>query len=486
MSTPAISPVRSETSPQGGLESVDASVPAPRPHRPWFRQLRELSRSLVARFLILSLLSMTAVSLVSASLLSRFLTDRMLALDVQLTTEFVNHIFGVEGADRSFSQASPQSQTRELARFFEHMGRMPDILRSNIYQLDGTVLWSTDHSIVGRRFADNDELAEAAVGKPLFALGVTGAADKDEHIDLGAPGRAFVENYIPMYRGGRIGDEVVGVAEVYRTPAALLAAVQDGRRWVFIVAGIGTFLMIATQCWLVGRADRVIRRQAAAIATNERLATAGEMAAAVAHGLRNPLASIRSSAELALRLRSVERVQTLLGDIIAQSDRLEHWVRQYLGAVEPDAAERASDLEPVLTAVRTNFATEVERLNVAWRESSEPGLPKVRIAPALLEQVLNGLVANAVQAMPEGGEIELSARRVDPRTVEIAVADKGVGMTAEQLRRAFVPFATTKSTGLGLGLPLARRILERHGGSLELTSAPGKGTVAALRLPAVG
>lgn len=449
--------------------------------RPGARMWR-LGRSLMARFLLLSLLSVSLVSLVSSYVLSRFLTERMLAFDVQLTGEFINNIFGVEASDHTFDKADTEIRHGELAAFFDHMRRMPEVLRTNIYTRDGTVLWSTDANLVGRRFTDNDELEEAVAGNALFALGVTGEHEKDEHVDLGGPGRPFVENYIPIYRHGRVGGEVLGVVEIYRTPQPLLTAIADGQRLVFITAGIGALLIIAVQCWLVGHADGVIRRQAAAIASNERLATAGEMAAAVAHGLRNPLASIRSSAELGLRQGSLERVAPLLDDIILQSDRLEHWIWQYLHVAEPEAAQ-PTPLLPVLEGVHANFATELQRRGIGWRLSADAQLPPVRFGPAILEQVLNGLVANAIQAMPEGGEILVAVHAERQGPVTLALQDTGCGMTPEQLERAFMPFVTTKATGLGLGLPLARRILERNGATIELRSRPGQGTVALLRLP---
>jgi signal transduction histidine kinase len=111
-------------------------------------------------------------------------------------------------------------------------------------------------------------------------------------------------------------------------------------------------------------------------------------------------------------------------------------------------------------------------------------LPIVHLGAPLLEQVLNGLVANAIQSMAGGGAIEVTASMLARDGVELRIADRGHGMTAEQLAAAFLPFHTTKPTGLGLGLPLARRILERHGASIDLTSVPGRGTAVVLHLPA--
>ena len=150
------------------------------------------------------------------------------------------------------------------------------------------MLWSTDKGIVGRRFRDNVELNAAAAGTPRFALGVVGRDEKTEHADLPELGRPFVENYIPMFRGGQIGSEVLGVMEVYRSPQALFDTIRAGRWLIFGSAIVGAVLIVGALWWLVRRAERMLHRQEAEIAAAERLATAGEMASAVAHGLRNP------------------------------------------------------------------------------------------------------------------------------------------------------------------------------------------------------
>jgi signal transduction histidine kinase len=137
----------------------------------------------------------------------------------------------------------------------------------------------------------------------------------------------------------------------------------------------------------------------------------------------------------------------------------------------------------VLATVRTNSATELARYGIAWSETVCPGLLAVRVAPGVLEQVLNGIVTNAIQAMPDGGTIAVTARVAGDGLVELRLADTGCGMTEEELERAFVPFATSRPTGLGLGLALARRILMRHGARFSLESDHGRGTVAVLQLP---
>ena len=362
---------------------------------------------------------------------------------------------------------------------------MPYTLRANIYLLDGTVFWSTDRSIVGLRFDDNHELAGAVGGRPQAEIGTISRSDKDEHVNLGPPGTRFVENYLPMFRDGNPTQPVVAVAEVYRTPEELFATLQEGQLLIGAGAALGTLVIVGVLLWLVAHADRVIRRQESEIAAVERLATAGEMAAAVAHGLRNPLSAIRSSAELALRLRTPERILQLLDDIVLQSDRLDHWVRQYLRATEADDDGTCAELRPMLVAIHGSFAAQLERQAIVYEDRIEPDLPAIAMSPALVEQLVNGIVANAVEAMPAGGHLTLTAAPSGDAMVRIEIADTGRGMSAAQLDQAFEPFVTSKQSGLGLGLALARRIVTRHGGEIALASGEGRGTVVSVLVPSV-
>jgi signal transduction histidine kinase len=118
---------------------------------------------------------------------------------------------------------------------------------------------------------------------------------------------------------------------------------------------------------------------------------------------------------------------------------------------------------------------------------SEPGLPKVTADPELLKTCFLNLMLNAVDAMPEGGTLSVSVQSAEGddgrHEVEVTVADTGSGMTAEAIDAAFEPYFSTKDAGLGLGLALTRKIVGDHGGSIWLESAPGRGTVARMRLP---
>jgi signal transduction histidine kinase len=237
---------------------------------------------------------------------------------------------------------------------------------------------------------------------------------------------------------------------------------------------------------IVARGAAVMSRQQRALVAAEKLATAGEMASAVAHGLRNPLASIRSTAELGLETGAKGETGALLAEIVAQADRLEGWIRQFLtsarsGSDAPAAAEVGVAVEECASAFGPSLAR--RRLELAL--DVERGLPTVRCHPVILRQVLNSVLANAVEASPPGGRVAVGARRRRwRRGVVVEIRDTGPGMSRAGVAAALSPFATTKPAGLGLGLPLAREALERHGGGLAVESRPGTGTAVRLLLPA--
>lgn len=111
-------------------------------------------------------------------------------------------------------------------------------------------------------------------------------------------------------------------------------------------------------------------------------------------------------------------------------------------------------------------------------------VPRVRCHPVILQQALNSVLANAAEAMADGGRLRVEVWAEDGHAY-VAIVDSGPGMTAAEIEAALSPFATTKPAGLGLGLPLARETLERQGGQLLITSRPGHGTTVTLVLPAV-
>ena len=210
----------------------------------------------------------------------------------------------------------------------------------------------------------------------------------------------------------------------------------------------------------------------------EALVVIGEMALSVAHSIRNPLANIRSSAELILDEINTDS-KSHVQNIIDQADRLSYWVRDLLVFSRlPEAGSENVDMVAVLRESVENFAGRFSQAGIAvdWIDA-EVGLPPVMGNRSLLLQAFNSIIANAVEVMPHGGKLTLQHQLEQPQgRVKLSIADTGHGMSETQLELAFKPFHTTKPRGLGIGLTLVKRTLERYQGSVQITSRENAGT----------
>ena len=413
-----------------------------------------------------------------ALLMQGFVSDRMLRREAEVTREFLESIIRAEDSIVLFERGGIE-RNLELASFAHHIRNMPDVLRANIYGPDRTILWSTDAAITGRRFDGNPELEAAFAGELETEIGRISADMKQEHEALQAgAGGLFIEAYIPI----RSGNRVAGVVELYKVPNALDAMLRDGQRIIWASTAVGALLLLATLYGIVGRGARLIEGQQTALARMETLAAVGQMAGAIAHSLRNPMAGIRSSAEL-LRLEQPGD-STLPDEIISQIDRMDAHVRELLDYARSDLPRTLPlDVGMVVAEVLERHGGAFARAGVVLvREDQRQGGSTLPLDPKLLSQAMETVVTNALEAMPGGGKlvVRLEGGRDGTR---IAFTDTGPGIPPAVLGRVSEPFFTTKTRGLGLGLSIARRIVERFGGRLEITSTEGAGTTVRMHLP---
>ena len=244
---------------------------------------------------------------------------------------------------------------------------------------------------------------------------------------------------------------------------------------IWLATALGGGIIYLGLYWIVRRAAILLAQQQKQLITNETFVALGEMSSAVAHSLRNPLATIRSSAELALEFDSGPAHKNI-NDIIGQVDRMSKWVRELLQSLRPlsDVAEPVNlvaTLHDALGAYEQQIAK--ARINVVFEPKDTP---MVLSQPIQLTQILNSLLANALEAMDEGGTLTITLEPTDSRSVCVVISDTGKGMNEEQRAMAFRPFFTTKRGGLGVGLVLVKRIMERFGGAVTLDSREGEGT----------
>jgi signal transduction histidine kinase len=226
----------------------------------------------------------------------------------------------------------------------------------------------------------------------------------------------------------------------------------------------------------------------------DRLAALGEMAAGLAHEIRNPLGSIKASAQyLSETAEQREDRGEFLDIIVDEVDRLNRVVSSFLDYARP----AHTDPEPIYvnSAVQLTLQflrPECDSAEVELHVAMDPDLPKVRIDIEHLRQVLINLVQNAVQAMTSGGDIYVETRTQDRfrigggarRWVQISVRDTGPGIAPGLLANLFVPFVTTKQQGTGLGLAISHRIVSETGGRIDVRSRQGVGTTFVVLLPA--
>jgi len=230
-----------------------------------------------------------------------------------------------------------------------------------------------------------------------------------------------------------------------------------------------------------------VREMERRVRRNETLAEVGALAAAIAHELRNGLHPISGSAECLQRELHLEGENAVLMSlIIAECTRLNRFVTDLLGySRDRDLALETLDLDEHLS----------ELCHALERDPRRPEKVVVRYEPAVsgqfvhadreqIRQVWLNLATNALEAMPGGGTLSVRTRVGSGNQVVIEFADEGPGIAAQDLRRIGQPFFTTKEHGTGLGVPIALRIVERHGGTLVFDSEPGRGTRARVTLPA--
>jgi PAS domain S-box-containing protein len=285
-------------------------------------------------------------------------------------------------------------------------------------------------------------------------------------------------------------DEVLGVVVLDDTERARVFTQAEMERTAGVCQQIALALLSARLYEDLRKSYADLARAQAELIERERLAALGEMAASVAHEVRNPLGVIFNSLGSLKRLLQPEGDVRLLLDIVGEeSDRLNRMVGDLLDYSRPlRPTLQPVSLQPLLEEAIASTRRPGEENSVEVRLQVEPDLPPVRADARLLRQAVVNLVTNSLQAMPHGGVLTVSAARVlsdAGAQARIGVHDTGVGVPPEARSKVFQPFFTTKPTGTGLGLAVVKRIAEGHGGRALLADSE-RGTEFHLILPLSG
>lgn len=222
---------------------------------------------------------------------------------------------------------------------------------------------------------------------------------------------------------------------------------------------------------------------------NERLAMVGQMAAKVAHEIRNPLAIISLNAELledefkAFDRKASEEGRGMLRLIIEEIDRLSGLVEEYLQFSRlPQSEPKPGDIAGLVDETLRQLAAMAKSAGIEMITHIDDRIPALLFDPRQLRRVLLNLARNAIEAMPDGGMLEVAVRR-QAHAVALIVNDSGSGIPDDDLEKIFEPFYSTKEIGTGLGLSIVQQIVHEHGGQITCRSQAGVGTCMTVTLP---
>jgi len=396
-------------------------------------------------------ISLCFTTLVAWFAWSTFLTARPLAAE------------NLRGAGLSISAAIEQlavadASFRSLTRY-----TTPDIAYFALVDRQGIVRFHTNPGLIGLPLPDGDrktfpdgiseQREQLGTGEEVYLLRTKVHADHDEHLLVLA---------LHTYRA----DQVIRRAKTGVSVVSALTVTLWGL----------TLLLLFMQ-----RREERHRKE---MDRREELARLGEMGAVMAHEIRNPLAGIKGFAQLVESATDLELSRSYAGKIVAQSIRMEALVSDLLAFARDDQGERhISDLLTLILECINLFSPEAAAQLVTI-ELNAPASVKSNVIGDRIIQLLLNLMKNALQAMPDGGFLNIGLRQKSGLAY-ISLKDCGTGIPPEHLPRIFEPFWTSKAQGTGLGLALCRKVAEEHGGSLTVASSVGVGTEFIVMLPAV-
>lgn len=445
-----------------------------------------------------------------------------------------------DAIERGMDAAMRDGRHQDVQRILERVGRDPDIEQVLLLNSQGKIARSTRPELVGQAM-DRDRLS-----RHLDASGMTIL----EYYEDGSPVRSVVKkiaNRPECHHCHGSEAKINGVLHVdlsFARTREQIAEMERTALWTMlltaaVLAAGGGFLMVRMVERPVGslirtmarveagdlavRADPGGRDEIGRLAESfnamvdrleaarteieayhrdrldraERLAGMGTLAASLAHEIKNPLAGIDGAVQvLADELPDADSRKEIMREILGQVRRLDKTVRDLLAYARPGCPDVAPcDLHQVLDRTLLLLAGDPEAKQVRVARSYGADLPLLTADGRQLGQVFLNLILNAIQAMPDGGQVRIrtecrrtegkSAARSFPGSAEVLVevADTGPGIPAHLREEIFKPFVTTKHRGTGLGLSVSRRIVEEHGGRIAVECPPGGGTIFRVVLP---
>lgn len=368
--------------------------------------------------------------------------------------------------------------------------------RVNIYDPERILTYSTDSERVGTKGDLPAGVFERAMeGESISLLVEQGISF------LGfewKSGKSYLNTYLPMWEERPLSWKRGKILGVYELRQDVTRDYENIHRFQWIIAAsflifVGILYMMIS---IIGRrADQIIAARASErnrleeqLHQAERLAALGEMIAGVSHEIRNPLGIIRSTAEILQSRIENDRQKRFASIIVEESTRLNNIVTEFLDFARPKALCPAPcRIEDLIDRYLGVLEPECHKLGIEVVRRYDTGASKIEADGDLIYRALVNILANALQAMPEGGRLSIGTRISNGlgrnRELELRIGDTGAGIPDEIRKKIFNPFFTTREKGSGLGLAIVQSIIDSHRGEIDVESEPGAGTTFVIRLP---
>ena len=361
----------------------------------------------------------------------------------------------------------------------------------NIYDIDNSISYSFNQELVGRSNQGGTAYRKALAGEQVSRQIQQG---NFAEILLGIPKESRMITFAPLRAEklpSRISGPILGVVEIVQD---LSEEYKTIFRYQILVLSTSTLVMLVLFIFLVfvvRRGERIIEARAQErmrlkeqLSRAEHLSSLGEMAAAISHEIRNPLGIIRSSSELLKKkITAVDPSNSVPDIIIEESSRLNDIITDFLNFARPRTPNlQPCDVGEIIEKNLTFLSTQKEAENYRVHKEFNDDLPEITADSAMLYQAFLNIIINAAQAMPDGGTIFIKTS-VNLNTVAVSFEDEGAGIPDELLEKIWNPFFTTKEKGTGLGLGMVKKIIELHGGDIQIQNRPEGGSKVTITLP---
>ncbi len=361
----------------------------------------------------------------------------------------------------------------------------------NIYSMNNTISYSFEDYMVGRINFGGTGYQQAVAGKSTSKLIQRGNLLE---IMLGFPKEVRLITIAPL-RGerpfGRFTRDVLGVVELEQDLSQEYKAIFKIQILVITTSTALMGALFVVLVFVVKRGEGIIQRRAMErlqlkerLSQAEKLSAIGEMAAGISHEIRNPLGIIQSSAELLKKkVIKYDPANTIPDIIVEEAGRLNQIITGFINFAKPRSPQMAPcHIQEVVEKNLTFLTSQIEEEGYLIKKKYQNSVPEIMADASMLYQSFLNILINAMQAMPEGGRIQIEISSNDS-FVSVYFDDEGQGIPEDILEKIWDPFFTTKEKGSGLGLGIVKNIIEAHGGSIQVSNRDIRGARVTIELP---